>query len=40
VHVPAHRLEHVRDLAERLDADLEHPAEDPHATRIPRSEPG
>ncbi len=36
VHVPADRLEHVTDMAERLDADLDRPGQDPHDAQIPR----
>lgn len=42
VHGEAERLEHVRPeaIAPTLDADLGHPAHDPHGRPIPRDEPG
>jgi manganese/zinc/iron transport system permease protein len=38
VHVPADRLEHVRGLANQMDAALGHPAHDPHGQRVVRSD--
>ena len=39
VHNEAERLEHVHDLAERLDDSLGRPDVDPHGSRIPRERP-
>jgi manganese/zinc/iron transport system permease protein len=36
VHETAARLEHMRDLADAVDANLGHPKEDPHGEPIPR----
>ncbi|MEM1027959.1 MAG: iron chelate uptake ABC transporter family permease subunit [Planctomycetota bacterium] len=36
VHLEAERLEHVHDIAERLDETLGHPEVDPHGSAIPR----